>query len=299
MTLDMIIVLIVLCGAIILFMMDKVPVDLTAMIIMAALLLTRIITPEEGISGFSNTATVTVAAMFVLSAALFQTGALNFVGDFLTEALKKNFWMGMLFMMLIIGIISAFINVTAVVALFMPVLIGVSKDAKISTSKLLIPLSYSALFGGVGTLIGTSTNILVSSIAYKHGMPSFGMFEMTPFGIIVLVVGIIYMLAIGIRMLPNRSSSTELVKKYEMGDYITEIILLPNAESVEKQIQESPLVNDLDIDIIEIRRGDNYRFFPSPITLLKGNDILKVRCDIDKLKELQQREGIKIRPDKR
>ena len=183
------------------------------MIIMAALLLTRIITPEEGISGFSNTATVTVAAMFVLSAALFQTGALNFVGDFLTEALKKNFWMGMLFMMLIIGIISAFINVTAVVALFMPVLIGVSKDAKISTSKLLIPLSYSALFGGVGTLIGTSTNILVSSIAYKHGMPSFGMFEMTPFGIIVLVVGIIYMLAIGIRMLPNRSSIHRACKK--------------------------------------------------------------------------------------
>jgi di/tricarboxylate transporter len=174
-----------------------------------------------------------------------------------------------------------------------------SKDINISPSKLLIPLSFSALFGGVGTLIGTSTNILVSSIAYKHGMPSFGMFEMTPFGIIVLAVGLIYMLAIGIRLLPNRQSTTELIKKYEMGDYITEIILLPNAESVDKQIQESSLVNDLDIDIIEIRRADNYRFFPSPVTILKGNDILKVRCDIDKLKELQQQEGISIRPDKR
>ena len=299
MTLDMIIVLIVLCGAIVLFMMDKVPVDLTAMIIMAALLLTGIITPEEGISGFSNTATVTVGAMFVLSAALFQTGALNFVGGFLTKALSKNFWTGMLLLMLIVAVISAFINVTAVVALFMPVLIGLSKDINISPSKLLIPLSFSALFGGVGTLIGTSTNILVSSIAYKHGMPSFGMFEMTPFGIIVLAVGLIYMLAIGIRLLPNRKSTTELIKKYEMGDYITEIILLHNAESVDKQIQESSLVNDLDIDIIEIRRADNYRFFPSPVTILKGNDILKVRCDIDKLKELQQQEGISIRPDKR
>ncbi len=299
MTLDMIIVLIVLCGAIVLFMMDKVPVDLTAMIIMAALLLTGIITPEEGISGFSNKATVTVGAMFVLSAAIFQTGALNFVGDFLKNALIKNFWLGMLYLMLIVGVISAFINVTAVVALFMPVLIGISKEAKISTSKLLMPLSFSALLGGVGTLIGTSTNILVSSIAYKHGLHSFGMFEMTPFGIIVLALGVIYMLSIGIRLLPDRGSTTELVKKYEMGDYITEIILLPNAESVEKQIQESPIVNDLDIDIIEIRRGDNYRFFPSPITILKGNDILKVRCDIDKLKELQQREGLRIRPKER
>ncbi len=298
MTLDMVIVLIVLCGAIVLFMIDKVPIDLTAMIIMAALLLTGIITPEEGIAGFSNTATVTVAAMFVLSAALFQTGALNFVGDFLKDSLSKNFWTGMLFLMLIISVISAFINVTAVVALFMPVLIGVSKDAKISASKLLIPLSYSALLGGVGTLIGTSTNILVSSIAYKHGMHAFDMFEMTPFGIVVLVVGIIYLLTIGIRLLPDRDSMTGLIKKYEMTDYITEIILLPNAESVEKQIQESPLVNDLDIDIIEIRRGDNYRFFPSSGTVLKSNDILKVRTDIDKLKHLQQREGIMIRPKK-
>ena len=299
MTLDMIIVLIILCGAIALFMMDKVPVDLTAMIIMAALLLTRIITPEEGISGFSNTATVTVGAMFVLSAALFKTGALNVVSGFLAKALSKNFWTGMLLLMLIVGVISAFINVTAVVALFLPVLVGLSKDINISPSKLLIPLSFSALLGGVGTLIGTSTNILVSSIAFKHGMPAFGMFEMTPFGIIVLAIGLIYMLAIGIRLLPNRQSTTELIKKYEMGDYITEIVLLPNAASVDKQIQESPIVNDLDIDIIEIRRGENYRFFPSPVTILKGNDILKVRCDIDKLKELQQREGISIRPDKR
>ena len=169
---------------------------------------------------------------------------------------------------------------------------------KDNASKLLIPLSYSALLGGVGTLIGTSTNILVSSIAYKHGIHAFNMFEMTPFGIIVLAVGVIYLLTVGIRLLPDRASTTELVKKYEMGDYITEIILLPTAESVEKQIQESPLVNDLDIDIIEIRRGDNYRFFPSPVTILKSNDILKVRTDIEKLKELQQREGIMIRPNK-
>ncbi|MEO8398449.1 MAG: SLC13 family permease, partial [Ignavibacteriaceae bacterium] len=299
MTLDMIIVLVVLGGAIVLFTIEKVPVDLTAIIVMAALLLTGIITPEEGIAGFSNTATVTVGAMFILSAALFKTGALNFVGDFLSTTFSKNFWLGMFFMMAIVGILSAFINVTAIVALFMPVVISVARSVDISPSKMLIPLSFSALFGGVGTLVGTSTNILVSSIALKHGKPAFGMFEMTPFGIIVLIVGISYMLIIGIRLLPSRKSANELTKRYEMGEYITEIILRPEAESVDKQIFESPLVNDLDIDIIEIQRGDNYRFFPSPVTILKGNDILKVRCNIEKLKELQQREGIILKSNKK
>ncbi len=298
MTLDLVIVLIVLCGAIVLFMMEKVPVDLTAMIVMAALLLSGIISPEEGIAGFSNTATITVGAMFILSAALFKTGAINFIGDFLKNELNKNFWLGMFFMMLLVAIISAFINVTAVVALFMPLLIGVSKEVNISPSKLLIPLSFSALLGGVGTLIGTSTNILVSSIAFKHGLPPFKMFEMSSFGIIILSVGIIYMLVIGIRLLPNREAINELTIKYEMGDYITEIILTPSAESVDMQVQNCPLVKELDIDIIEIRRGDSYRFFPSPVTILKGNDLLKVRCDITKLKELQQREGIMMKSDK-
>lgn len=299
MNIEILIVFFILTGAVTLFMMEKMPVDLTAVITMAALLLTGIISPDEAISGFSNRATVTVAAMFILSAAVFRTGVLNFAGNFIGDSLSKNYLFGQFTLLIIVGFLSAFINVTAIVALFMPVIISISGKIKISPSKLLMPLSFGALLGGVSTLIGTSTNILVSSIAVKHDLPAFGMFEMTPFGIIVLVAGIIYMLLIGIKFLPDRINPSDYSEKYQMEDYITEIVLLPNAQSVNTEIRYSPLVKDLDIDIIEIQRGDDYHFFPNPSTVLLANDILKVRCKIDKLKNLHVREGIKLKSDRK
>ncbi len=292
-----IIVFIILAGAIFLFTRDNIPVDLTALIIMASLLLTGIITPEEGISGFSNTATVTVAAMFILSTGLFNTGALNFVGDFLTRITKKNYLLGLFSMLLIVGIISAFINDTAVVAIFMPVVIGIANRSGSSPSKFLIPLSFGALFGGVNTLIGTSTNILVSSIAFQHGLKPFGMFEMTPFGFVILSTGIIYLLITANRLLPERKEPGDLTTEFQLQDYITEVIVLPESKSVNMEIRNSPLVKDLDLDIIEIHRGEKNKFFPSPYTVIMPNDVLRVRCNIEKLKELQAREGIVLKSE--
>jgi di/tricarboxylate transporter len=297
MSADIIIVFLILTGAIILFSRDKIPVDLTAMIIMAALLITGIITPEEGISGFSNTATVTLAAMFILSAGLFNTGALNFVGDFLTRMTKKNYLTGLISLLLIVSVISAFINVTAVVAIFMPVVIRMANRSGISPSKFLIPLSFGALFGGVNTLIGTSTNILVSSIAFQHGLKPFGMFEMTPFGLVILFTGTVYMLFTAKSLLPDRKEAGSLSQEFHLEDYITEIIVLPESKSVHKEIRNSSLVKDLDLDIIEIHRGEKNKFLPSPNTIIMPNDILRVRCNIEKLKELQTREGILLKSE--
>jgi len=297
MSADIIIVFIILIGAVALFTRDKIPVDLSAMIIMASLLLTGIITPEEGISGFSNTATVTVAAMFILSAGLFNTGALNFVGEFLTKMTKQNYLKGLLYMLIIVGIISAFINVTAVVAIFMPVVIKMANRSGISPSKFLIPLSFGALFGGVNTLIGTSTNILVSSIAFQHGLQPFGMFEMTPFGFIILSTGIVYLLLTAKKLLPDRKEPGNLSQEFHLEDYITEVIILPDSKSVHKEIRNSPLIRDLDLDIIEIHRGDKNKFLPSPHTIIMPNDVLRVRCNIEKLKELQTREGIALKSE--
>lgn len=299
MSVNAIIVIIILLSAIILFTREKIPVDLTALMIMATLLLTGIISPEEGISGFSNNATVTVAAMFVISSGLFRTGALNFIGDFLTKRAKKSYLGGLLLMLLITGFISAFINDTAVVALLMPVVIRVADRSGISSSKFLIPLSYGALLGGVNTLIGTSTNILVSSIAYQHGLKPIGMFEMTPFGLVISSIGIIYLLITSKKLLPDRKKSENLAREFQLEDYITEIILLPESKSVNEEIRNSPLSKELELDIIEIHRGEKDKFVPSPYTVLMSGDILRVRCNITKLKELQSREGIVLKPETR
>jgi di/tricarboxylate transporter len=297
MTVEIALVVALLVAAIVLFTTEALPVDLVALVIMAVLLLTGIISPREGISGFSNEATVTIAAMFVLSAGLFNTGAVNVIGSWLAKIGKVNVWFALIVMMLGIGAISAFINNTAAVAIFLPIVLGLAREVKVSPSKLLIPLSYAAMFGGVCTLIGTSTNILVGSIAQRYGQPPFRMFEFTPLGLAMFGAGLLYMLLIGVRLIPDRRRADELTKNFGMGHYLTEVVLRPDAKSVGKSLRDSPLMADLDLDIIDvIRGGAPLRPLTASITLQAG-DILRVRCDVEKVKTLQEREGITLRPD--
>ena len=296
MTLEIIIVLVILVAAIVLFATEKLPVDLIALMVMATLLLSRIISPEEGISGFSSTATVTVGAMFVLSAGLFKTGAVNFVGAGLAKIARRNFWLAIVTSMLMIGAVSAFINNTAAVAIFLPIVLGVARDAKVSPSKLLMPLSFASMFGGVCTLIGTSTNILVSSIAERHGQPPFTMFEMTPLGVVMFGAGVLYMTTVGIRLIPDRRAAGDLTQTFGMGDYLTDIILLPEAQSVGLPLKDSPLVHDLDIDIIAVRREGRPLVVPAPDTILQAGDVLRVRCSVERVKQLQERVGVVLKP---
>ena len=292
----MAIVLVILVAAVVLFATEKLPVDLIALLVMAALLLSRIISPEEGISGFSSTATVTVGAMFVLSAGLFKTGAVNFFGSALVTIGRHNFWLSVVTTMLMIGAMSAFINNTAAVAIFLPIVLGVARDTKVSPSKLLMPLSFASMFGGVCTLIGTSTNILVSSIAERHGQPPFTMFEFSPLGVVMFGVGTLYMMTVGVRLIPDRRAAGDLTQTFGMGEYLTDIVLLPEAKSVGHSLKDSPLVHDLDIDIIEVRREGRPLTVPAPETILQAGDVLRVRCSVERVRQLQERVGVVLKP---
>lgn len=297
MTIEVIIVLLLVVSAVILFVTERFPVDMVALILMATLLLSGIITPEEGISGFSNTATVTVGAMFILSAGLFKTGALNFIGAALAKIGKRNFWFALITMMAGVGVISAFVNNTAAVAIFMPIVLGVARDTKVNPSKLLMPLSFASMFGGVCTLIGTSTNILVNSIAERYGLPPFRMFEFTSLGLLIFGAGMLYMMLIGVRLIPNRRGGGDLTQSFGMGEYLTEIVLLPQAKSIGQPLKDSHLVQDLDIDILEVRRGERRILLPSPEIILQAEDLLRVRCNVEKIKQLQEREGILLKSE--
>ncbi|MBA2379058.1 MAG: sodium:proton antiporter, partial [Blastocatellia bacterium] len=239
MSLDIIIVLAVLLLAIILFVTEKLRVDMVALLVMALLLLSGIISPVEGLGGFSNAATVTVASMFVLSAGLFKTGAVSFLGTFVSMVFKRGFWVGIFAVMVVVALLSAFINNTPVIAIFLPILLGVARDTGFSASKILIPVSFASMFGGVCTLIGTSTNILVSSIAEKNGLRAFTMFEFAPLGLIMFAVGTIYLLAIGIRLIPERRGSGDLLEEFAMNEYLTEIVILEESGVVDKRIRDA------------------------------------------------------------
>ena len=200
MTFEAIVTIAVIIGALFLFVTEWVTVDIVALLIMITLVLTGVITPEQGVEGFSNKATVTVLFMFILSAALLKTGALQYVANRLATTFRHNFTLGMVSMMVLIAVISAFINNTPVVAVFIPVVIQIAHACGQSPTKMLIPLSFASIFGGSCTLIGTSTNILVSGIAEKNGEEAISMFAMTPMGLILLGAGVVYMVFIGIRL---------------------------------------------------------------------------------------------------
>lgn len=286
----------ILIGAIILFATEIVSIDVTAMLIIASLVLTGILTPQEGIAGFSNTAVATVAAMFILSAGIEKSGALNPVTTFLEKLFLRNFWLGIVCMLSAVSFLSAFINNTPVVALFIPVVVSCAKAIRISPEKLLIPLSFASMFGGVCTLIGTSTNILVSDYAASVGLGPFSMFEMTRLGLVFLAAGFLYLLLVGLRLLPEHKPAQVYEAKYHLGDYITNVVLLAGAPSVGKPIRKSPLVTDLGLDIFQVQR-DGHRFFdPSDDFILEENDTLRVKGNLDKIRKLKDRNKVIVRP---
>ncbi len=297
MSLEIIIVLAVLALAVTLFVTEKMRVDLVALLVMALLLLSGIISPAEGLAGFSNAATVTVASMFVLSAGLFKTGAVNFLGSFVSRVFKSGFWVGIISVMVVVAVLSAFINNTPVIAIFLPILLGVARDTGISASKILMPISFASMFGGVCTLIGTSTNILVSSIAERNGLRAFTMFEFAPLGLIMFAVGTAYMLLFGIRLIPERRGKGDLVEEFSLNEYLTEIVVSAESTSVDKMIKDAPLVHDLDLSILKIQRGDEVISLPSARDHIRADDVLLVRCDIEKIRSLQDAAGVKFKPE--
>ncbi len=298
MSIAMISVLALVVIAVILFVTEKLPIDLVAIIIMATLILGGIITPEEGIAGFSNIATVTIGALFVLSAGLFKTGAVNFAGTFLTRLGRRSFWSALVVMMLAIGALSAFINNIAVVAIFIPIVLGIARDIHASPSKLLMSMSFASMFGGVCTLIGSSPTILVSSIAQQYRETPFGMFEFTELGMILFGAGIVYMLVIGARLIPERETE-DLKKALVQGSYLTEIVVSEDAEFLGKTLLESPLVQDLDIESLEIYRGETRLRLPPAEVVLRAGDLLRVRCNVEKIGKLQELKGIVLKSEAR
>jgi len=281
---DIVLVLVILAGAVALFISEKFPIDFVAMLVLGSLLVLGLVTPEQGISGFSNPATVTVAAMFVLSAGLQKTGATGALGRLLVRYGRNHFW-ALVILMGTVGVMSAFINNTAAVAVFIPLVMVVANRRKISASKLLIPLSYASQFGGVCTLIGTSTNLLVSAISAEAGFGAFSMFEFSRLGIILFVAGFLYFLVFGRWLLPEREAQ-ELSTTFELGEYITELRVGEDSSLIGKTVQDSRLAEDHDVTVLRLLHGEEKIWAPLRQPLSEG-DVLLVRGSIKELMNLR------------
>ncbi len=291
---DLLIVLTLTVLCVYLLSTEKLPVDLAAIFVAIILIATRVLTPEQGLSGLGSPATVTVAAMFVLSAGLSHTGALNAVSTGLSRLGRRFPWGATLLLMVIAGAASAFVNNTAVVAILLPVVLEVGQSAKISPSRLLMPLSFASMFGGVCTLVGSSTNIVVSAIAERSGLQPFGMFEFSELGLMMAGAGLVYMFAVGIRLIPQRRADADLTEVFGMAHYLTDAVLLPEAKSVGKVAATAPLARDLDLDILAVFRNGALVDLPLTELVLQAGDVVRLRGESSRILKVQERMGVSL-----
>lgn len=291
---DLAIVLLLTAAVIYALSTERLAVDLAAIFVAIVLIVTRILTPEQGLSGLGHPATVTVAAMFVLSAGLSKTGALNSATQLLSRIGRRYPLLAALLLMLIAGAASAFVNNTAVVAIFLPIVLEVGRAAKLSPSRLLMPLSFASMFGGVCTLVGTSTNILVSSIAERGGIRPFTMFEFTEFGLIMASAGMIYMFTIGMRLIPERRPDADVSEAFGVAEYLTDVVLLPEAKSIGSSAADSPLAQELETEVLAVFRAGQALRGPLTSIILQPKDILRLRCDIRRIEKLKERVGVAL-----
>ncbi|RDV15871.1 SLC13 family permease [Pontibacter diazotrophicus] len=287
-------VLTLLAIAVVLFATEKLSIEIVTLIMLIILASARIITPEEAFAGLSSDFIIIIASIFILSAALQETGILDFAVVRLVRLAHKSTNLMLLIVMVVTGVVSAFMNNTTVTAMFVTPLVGMSRRINLSTSKLLMPLAFAAILGGTCTLIGTSTNVAVSGYIAKTGLPPIGLFEISGIGFAIFIVGMIYMMTIGQRMLPDRGDQ-ELTEEYKLQKYLSEIVVLPDSPLVGQLVFASDLTS-LNFRILNIIRGKD-NFLPDFRTRIQESDILLVEGDLDNLIKVKETKGIKIMAD--
>tara|TARA_Y100000590_G_scaffold415836_1_gene514070 strand:- start:2545 stop:4341 length:1797 start_codon:yes stop_codon:yes gene_type:complete len=301
MTSSIAIVLAILGSGIVLFITELFSIDVTAMLLLTILLLLGYLSPSEALSGFSNPAVITIALLFILSHALQKTGLLEYVVVRINRLTSQSKSIGNIVYLLTIGFASAFVNNTAIVALFIPVTIRMAKKLKTSPSKLLIPLSYAAILGGTLTLVGTSTNLLVNSIYSNSGATKpLGMFEFTKYGLILLGIGLTYIMIIAPKILPSRSITSSLTRSYRLGGYLTEMKLSDKSPLIGKTCLDRGINYNYDVMVLSIYR-DNKELISRNIRRkkLKAGDVLFVRGSLENFLRMKEVEKVTLLTDEK
>jgi di/tricarboxylate transporter len=271
-TIQITIVLVLTAVVFIAFVRETLAPDVVAMLAFGALLATGILSSNEALAVFSNAGPIAVGAMFVLSAGLERTGIIDRVGRLTRHAAGQNPTVALAGLMLLAMGLSAFMNNTPVVVILTPVVIMLARTLKLAPSRLLIPLSYAAILGGTTTLIGTSTNLLVSSVATQHGLPAISMFEITIPGAIMGLAGIAYLAVFGRWLLPDRQpeAAEPLGRRF-----VTEFLIPKESPFVGKTLAEAKLTSERGIRVMDvIRRGESYRYGLEPVVLETGDRLV-------------------------
>lgn len=292
-TVKALVTLLILAAAMYGFVSERLAPDVTALLALLALLLTGVLTPYEAFSGFSHPATISVAAVLVLSAAVERTGALTYIARRLLTPMGNSELTLTVVIMVIISSISAFVNNTAAVAVFIPVVIEVCRRTKASPSRILMPMSHAATFGGMCTLIGTSTNLVAHEFALSYGLRGFSMFELGKVGLPMLLAGFAYMLLVGRRFLPRTQPGDVLAM--QLGErYLAELIVEADSAWTGKAINAEHFERDFDVDLIGVLRGGQALSFSDQSLIFAADDSLLVRGRLEHVLKLTSQNGLEL-----
>jgi di/tricarboxylate transporter len=260
------------------FVWEKYPADIVALTVFSILLLSGIIPREKVMAVFAHPAPITVAAMFVLSAALVKCGAIDYISSWTERVSFLPYPLVIFLLVAMVAFVSAWINNTPVVVVFVPVVLSLARKMKLPASKFLIPLSYAAVLGGTCTLIGTSTNLVVNGILLDRGLPGMSMFELSWLGIPTALIGAIYLAVAGQWLLPVREMLTSILSDEERREYLTEAFVPSASPLIGKSLKDAALVKARGFSVIEVVRDGIAISMDAETTPLREGDRLVLAC---------------------
>jgi di/tricarboxylate transporter len=277
---------IILVVAILLLITEKLPVDLTSLGILVVLTVTGILTPSEAIAGFASPAVITVGSMFLISQGMIRTGAVGFISKKVGEYSQGRPVLAIFLVLVIVGTASAFINNTPVVVLFIPIILSLSCELGFSPSKVLIPVSYASILAGTCTLIGTSTNIIISDLSAKHGLGSLGMFELSPLGVPIALLGIFYLIFAAPKLMPSMHNPVCELKDDDYRRYLAEL-QVPRDSRIIGQDPESYFSEKYPgMEVLELIRYSHVFYPDRDAVKIASDDLLLVKGSANDLVEI-------------
>lgn len=297
MTPEILLLLAIIAFTIAAFVLEWMPMDVIALTCLGLLLLFNLVSPQEAVVGFSNSAVITVMMMFILSEGLVQSGLVTKAGYRIADLTGTSQMVAAVLLLVLVGTISAFINNTAAVSVFMPVAIHLARHFRFSPSKILLPLSYVAVIGGTCTLFGTSTNLLVGSLAEEAGAGEFEVFEFAKLGIPLFLIGLVYIVFVPLRWLQPRAILSSLTRKYHLRGFLTEVKIPRESKLVGRTVVEEQISERFQMNVIEILRADEKISANLREAVLEAGDVLLIRGSVEQIIAFREQFGLLLLTD--